>query len=114
MPSLLPPRTFFVFASALPVIMLGSRLPNKFIAKTHRVYKLSYIQIACVLNNLNCKLTDNWCRLHHPCIRFSNQYSTLHLEPCADRAAAADKLPDRATAADFWSAHRRLSIDQHI
>jgi len=56
-----PPRNVLVFATALPVIMLGSRLPNKclvFVVKILRVHKLSHIQIACVLNNLNCKLRD--------------------------------------------------------
>jgi len=42
--------------------------------------KLTRIQIACVLNNLKCKLTDIVAgySIHQSCIRFNKQYSALH------------------------------------
>jgi len=53
-----------------------------FIVKTHNIYKLSRIHIACILNDLNCKLTDIVAgySIHQICIRFivSNTASALH------------------------------------
>jgi len=43
-----PPQTFLVFASALPVIMLDSRLPNKYLLYTPHLQNVMYTNCPCL------------------------------------------------------------------